>query len=179
LKLLTGNENISFQGSGIDVAIYFDDHMPDKLSCKEIFSETIIPVCTPEYAQKYSLTSSMDNLYNTTLLHDNQAWNYNSDADEWKTWANANQLENLENISRIGFDRSDLAVIAAINNAGIAMGRFSLVKSRLSSGELMTPYPNTEVICKQRYYVATLPNKHNQKVKLFIDWLESQVKKAV
>ncbi|HGP6504869.1 DNA-binding transcriptional regulator DsdC, partial [Vibrio cholerae] len=122
---------------------------------------------------------SMDNLYNTTLLHDNQAWNYNSDADEWKTWANANQLENLENISRIGFDRSDLAVIAAINNAGIAMGRFSLVKSRLSSGELMTPYPNTEVICKQRYYVATLPNKHNQKVKLFIDWLESQVKKAV
>ncbi len=25
LKLLTGNENISFQGSGIDVAIYFDD----------------------------------------------------------------------------------------------------------------------------------------------------------
>ncbi|HBC3478027.1 TPA: DNA-binding transcriptional regulator DsdC, partial [Vibrio cholerae] len=30
-----------------------------------------------------------------------------------------------------------------------------------------------------RYYVATLPNKHNQKVKLFIDWLESQVKKAV
>lgn len=31
LKLLTGNENISFQGSGIDVAIYFDDHMPDKL----------------------------------------------------------------------------------------------------------------------------------------------------
>ncbi|GAA5794669.1 hypothetical protein NGY2020056_34790 [Vibrio cholerae] len=80
-------------------------------------------------------------------------------------------MENLENISRIGFDRSDLAVIAAINNAGIAMGRFSLVKSRLSSGELMTPYPNTEVICKQRYYVATLPNKHNQKVKLFIDWL--------
>ncbi|TQP36399.1 DNA-binding transcriptional regulator DsdC [Vibrio cholerae] len=179
LKLLTGNENISFQGSGIDVAIYFDDHMPDKLSCKEIFSETIIPVCTPEYAKKYSLTSSMDNLYNATLLHDNQAWNYNSDADEWKTWANANQLENLENISRIGFDRSDLAVIAAINNAGIAMGRFSLVKSQLSSGELMTPYPNTEVICKQRYYVATLPNKHNQKVKLFIDWLESQVKKAV
>ncbi len=29
--LLTGNENISFQGHGIDIAIYFDDQFPDKL----------------------------------------------------------------------------------------------------------------------------------------------------
>ncbi|MBF4248293.1 DNA-binding transcriptional regulator DsdC, partial [Vibrio anguillarum] len=85
LKLLTGNENINFQGYGIDVAIYFDDHMPDKLFCKEIFSETIIPVCTSEYAKKYALTSSIQNLRNATLLHDNQAWDYDSNEDEWKT----------------------------------------------------------------------------------------------
>nr|MBF4355242.1 DNA-binding transcriptional regulator DsdC [Vibrio anguillarum] len=31
-----------------------------------------------------------------------------------------------------------------------------------------------EVLCKQKYYVATLPNKHTQKVKLFIEWLGAQ-----
>jgi len=174
LKLLTGNENINFNGYGIDIAIYFDDHMPDKLFCQEILSETIIPVCTSEYAEQHDLTRSIQNLRNATLLHDNQAWDYDSNEDEWKTWAKANHLEDVEDISSIGFDRSDLAVIAAINNAGVAMGRFSLVEKRLLSGELITPFPGTKVLCKQKYYVATLPNKHTQKVKLFIEWLEAQ-----
>ncbi|MBW3695762.1 DNA-binding transcriptional regulator DsdC [Vibrio sp. T187] len=171
LKLLTGNENINFQGYGIDVAIYFDEKMPDKLSCEEIFSEAIIPVCTAEYAQKFDLSRSIQNLHKATLLHDNQAWDYDSNADEWKAWADANQFEGIEEISSIGFDRSDLAVVAASHNAGVAMGRFSLVKEQLLSGELVTPYPDTQMTCKQKYYVATLPNKRSQKVKFFIDWL--------
>jgi LysR family D-serine deaminase transcriptional activator len=176
LKLLTGNENINFQGYGIDVAIYFDDHMPDALLCKEIFSETIIPVCTNEYAEKYCLVNSIENLNRTTLLHDNQAWDYDSNGDEWQEWAKANQVENISNISSIGFDRSDLAMIAAINHAGVAMGRISLIKDRLQSGELITPFPESQVVCKQKYYVATLPERHSQKVKIFIEWLEMQAK---
>ena len=176
LKLLTGNENINFQGYGIDVAIYFDDHMPDALLCKEIFSETIIPVCTKEYAEKYCLVDSIENLSKTTLLHDNQAWDYDSNGDEWQEWAKANQVENISNISSIGFDRSDLAMIAAINHAGVAMGRISLIKDRLQSGELITPFPESQVVCEQKYYVAALPDRRSQKVKLFIEWLEIQAK---
>lgn len=171
LQILTGNENINFQGYGIDAAIYFDDRLPEKLWCKEFMQETIIPVCTPEYATQNNLHHSPDNLANATLLHDNQAWDYDSDHDEWSVWARANQLPAIDHIASIGFDRSDLAVIAAINNAGVAMGRYSLVKKRLISGELITPFPNTEVQCQQKYYLATLSDKHSQKVKLFIEWL--------
>ncbi|MDI4702819.1 protein-export chaperone SecB, partial [Salmonella enterica subsp. enterica serovar Cerro] len=40
----------------------------------------------------------------------------------------------------IGFDRSDLAVIAAMNHIGVAMGRKRLVQKRLDSGELIAPF---------------------------------------
>jgi LysR family D-serine deaminase transcriptional activator len=174
LKLFTGNENINFQGYGIDAAIYFDDCMPDKLFCKEIFSETIIPVCTAEYAKKYQLTGSLHNLRNATLIHDSQAWRYDSNEDEWQTWAQANHLENVSAISSIEFDRSDLAVIAAMNHVCVAMGRFSLVQKHLLSGVLVTPFPDTAIPCQQKYYIATRPSKYTQKVKLFIEWLERQ-----
>ncbi len=51
------------------------------------------------------------------------------------------------------------------------MGRYSLVNKRLASGELIAPFAATEVKCKQKYYVATLSEKHNERVKLFIQWL--------
>ncbi len=179
LKLLTGNEKINFQEHGIDVAIYFDDKMfdekmSDKLFCQEIFAETIIPVCSAQYAEQHGLLGSPERLRYATLLHDNQAWDYDSDADEWKTWAQVNQFEGVSQISRIDFDRSDLAVIAAVHHAGVAMGRFSQVQPLLSKGELVTPFPGTEVSCRQKYYVAAPLNRHSQKVKLFIDWLVGQ-----
>ncbi|MCW8335040.1 DNA-binding transcriptional regulator DsdC [Vibrio paucivorans] len=174
LRLLTGNENVDFQGYGIDVAIYFDDHRPKKLHCETLFQETIIPVCSSEYAARFDLHGSIHNLANTTLLHDNQAWDYDSNDDEWQGWAKANGIKSLMSQSSIGFDRSDLAVVAATNHAGIAMGRYSLVQNQLLSGELITPFTGTEVPCKQSYYAATLPTRRCEKVTLFIEWLKSQ-----
>ncbi|USD42989.1 DNA-binding transcriptional regulator DsdC [Vibrio sp. SCSIO 43135] len=174
LRLLTGNENVDFQGYGIDVAIYFDEHRPKKLHCETLFQETIIPVCSSEYAARFDLHGSIHNLANTTLLHDNQAWDYDSNDDEWQGWAKANGIKSLLSQSSIGFDRSDLAVVAATNHAGIAMGRCSLVQNQLLSGELITPFTGTEVPCKQSYYAATLPTRRSEKVTLFIEWLKSQ-----
>ncbi|STU54752.1 D-serine dehydratase transcriptional activator [Klebsiella pneumoniae subsp. ozaenae] len=51
------------------------------------------------------------------LLHDRQAWSNDSGTDEWFSWAQQFGIE-LPQSSGIGFDRSDLAVIAAMNHVG-------------------------------------------------------------
>ena len=119
LKLLTGNENIKLQGDSIDTAIYFNAEQPKHLKCESLFSETIIPACTPEYADKLSLRESIGQLCHATLLHDNQAWDYESNEDEWKVWAHANNREGVEHYTRMSFDRSDLAVLAALHGVGV------------------------------------------------------------
>jgi hypothetical protein len=50
------------------------------------------------------------------------------------------------------FDRSDHSVTAAINNAGIAIGRKQIIAKYLDSGQLVAPFADLEAPCTQRYY---------------------------
>jgi LysR family D-serine deaminase transcriptional activator len=175
LRILTGNERVNFQGYGIDLAIYYDDQIPKKLYYKELLSEFIIPVCTPAYSNKHNLPSSKNNILNATLLHDNQAWDYTSGKDEWEKWAEHNNIKNLSSVSSISFDRSDLAITAALNNTGIAMGRLNLVNDLILSGDLITPYPDTQLQCNQKYYAVTKNSHLTHKVRIFIEWLEAEI----
>lgn len=122
LTVLTGNDNVNLQRAGIDLAIYFDDAPSAQLTHHFLMDEEILPVCSPEYAQRHALTNTVINLCHCTLLHDRQAWSNDSGTDEWHSWAQ-HYAVNLPTSSGIGFDRSDLAVIAAMNHIGVAMGR--------------------------------------------------------
>ncbi|MGW8255565.1 LysR substrate-binding domain-containing protein [Klebsiella pneumoniae] len=130
LTVLTGNDNVNLQRAGIDLAIYFDDAPSSQLSHHFLMDEAIVPVCTPYYARQLQLTSNPASLRHCTLLHDRQAWSNDSGTDEWFSWAQQFGIE-LPQSSGIGFDRSDLAVIAAMNHVGVAMGRKRLVQKRL------------------------------------------------
>lgn len=117
LTVLTGNDNVNLQRAGIDLAIYFDDAPSSQLSHHFLMDEAIVPVCTPYYARQLQLTSNPASLRHCTLLHDRQAWSNDSGTDEWFSWAQQFGIE-LPQSSGIGFDRSDLAVIAAMNHVG-------------------------------------------------------------
>lgn len=126
LTMLTGNDNVNLQRAGIDLAIYFDDAPSAQLTHHFLMDEAILPVCSPDYARRFALQDNLNNLRHCTLLHDRQAWSNDSGTDEWHSWAQHFAV-NLPDSSGIGFDRSDLAVIAAMNHIGVAMGRKRLV----------------------------------------------------
>lgn len=176
LNILTGNEIINFNRHRIDLAIYYDDLNYDELNIYHLMQETIIPVCSPQYAQKYHLNEQIDNLKNCTLLHDNQAWGYDSNFDEWQTWQTQFNLNyDFFELPMMLFDRSDLAVTAAINHVGIAMGRKHIIEKFIASGELITPFKHMATTCKQRYYIVTATNQRNPKVKAFIKWIKENM----
>ncbi|SQB40653.1 DNA-binding transcriptional regulator DsdC [Citrobacter koseri] len=162
LTMLTGNDNVNLQRAGIDLAIYFDDAPSAQLTHHFLMDEAILPVCSPEYARHHDLTNARVNLRHCTLLHDRQAWSNDSGTDEWHSWAQHFGV-NLPTSSGIGFDRSDLAVIAAMNHIGVAMGRKRLVQKRLDSGELIAPFGEMTLKCHQHYYVTTLPGRQWRK----------------
>ncbi|SQI44149.1 Gcv operon activator [Leminorella richardii] len=179
LNVLTGNENVNFQGYGIDLAIYFDDKTPERLVCRHLMDESIVPVCSPEYAERFNLAGNPVGLQRCTLLHDRQAWSYDSDTHEWNSWARHFSIPIDPHQHSIGFDRSDLAIIAAISHVGVAMGRKKLVEKRIAKGELIAPFPDMELLCAQRYYVATLPERQSPKGEAFIQWLLSAAQPEV
>ncbi|MFY1027010.1 DNA-binding transcriptional regulator DsdC [Actinobacillus seminis] len=175
LNILTGNEIINFERYKIDLAIYYDDLYDKNLQHYELMSESIIPVCSPKYAKQFHLYENPENLCYCTLLHDGQAWNHTSDIEEWLCWLNHFQLKiDLTHQQSMIFDRSDLALTAAINHIGVAMGREHLIAPYLEKAALITPFQSLKLPCLQRYYVVT-PYIQLPKVNTFVRWLKSKI----
>ncbi|OTG83709.1 DNA-binding transcriptional regulator DsdC [Acinetobacter sp. ANC 4648] len=174
LSILTGNENINFQRTGIDLALYFDNQPSFQLDYQYLMDEHIIPVCSPDYAAKFNLMENLDNLIHCTLLHDCQAWSNGTGTDEWNSWAQYFNT-NIDSAVGMSFDRSDLTLIAAKNNLGITMGRKRLVQEDIESGELVMPFKDMYLRCDQHYYVASQKDRKWPKIDAFIEWLKEAV----
>lgn len=137
--------------------------------------EYITPVCSTEYAKKYNLIENIDNLKYCTLLHDKQAWGYNSEKREWETWGEKFNF-NIHLVEKnIGFDYSGLAMRSAVNHLGVAMGRKSVINRKIRSKALITPFINREVKCKEYYYACTIQEQRSEKVNMFIQWLRTTI----
>lgn len=175
LSILTGNENINFQRTGVDLALCFDNQPSFQLNYQYLMDEYIIPVCSPEYAEKFTLMNTVENLKHCTLLHDCQAWSNGTGTDEWNSWAAHFNID-LDTSLGISFDRSDLALIAAKNNLGITMGRKRLVQKDIENGELVMPFQEMYLRCDQHYYIASLKDRQWPKIDAFIEWLTVQSK---
>lgn len=178
LNLLTGNENINLQGYGIDLTLNFDARMPERLAIHPLMDEYMVPVCSPDYAEEHGLLESPDKLQHCRLLHDRRAWGHDTDSDEWRTWTQHWGLALEACQSHMGFDRADLAILAATHHAGVAMGRKQLVSLGLARGALVMPFPAMAVRCEQRYYLATLPHRQCPKIQAFITWIKAQAEAA-
>ncbi|MGY5392149.1 DNA-binding transcriptional regulator DsdC [Acinetobacter sp. NigerLNRRAM0016] len=173
LSILTGNDTVNFQRTGIDLALYFDHQPAANLNNQYLMDEQIIPVCSPAYAKKMNLIGHVPQLQDCTLLHDSQAWNNGTGTEEWQSWAHHFGVD-LDTSKGMQFDRSDLAVLAAKQHLGICMGRKRLVQSELERGELITPFPEMLMACEQHYYLASAQGRLLPKVEVFVTWLKAQ-----
>ena len=176
MNILTGNGVVNFNRHSIDLAIYYDDLQHEDLDVYHIMNETIVPVCSPLYAEQYQLNQCVENLKHCLILHDNQAWRYDSNLDEWQSWGKHYNLDiDFEDLPKMLFDRFDLAIIAAVNHSGIAMGRKNIVNKYLAAGELIMPFHNMTLACKQHYYVVSANKQRNPKVRAFVRWLKENL----
>lgn len=171
LVVKTGNESIDLHKMGADLAVSFGSEISDKFHQEYLKDEYIIPVCSPLYAKKYELYNHPENLSECRLLHDCQPWGVDSGCDEWELWATKFEVD-IKSSRRAEFDQAKLAAAAAINHAGVAIGRKTLVKHNIASGELVMPFPNLELLCDQRYYISTCANRRWPKIEAFVRWLK-------
>lgn len=171
LVINTGNEAIDLHKMGADLAVSFDAAGPGRFHQEHLMDEYIIPVCSPRYAERFSLTGCPEKLADCRLLHDRQAWGVDTGGDEWQLWASQFDV-NIEAASGTEFDQAELAVTAAINHAGVAIGRKTLIKRKIASGELVTPFHGLELLCRQRYYIITHADRQWPKVEAFRRWLK-------
>lgn len=161
----------------IDVAIRFDPVSYSYLHADFIMDEYLIPVATPNYVKEHLQVDGHISLANAVLLHDASPWMDAPEYIEWRTWLGAHMPDYQGSIEGPQFNLSSLAISAALNGQGIAMGRAALVYDDLMSGRLIDPFKK-QVIAPARY-VMLRRGDEDQRVHIFAEWLKAACKQFV
>ena len=173
LHIRTRNDLVDFQTEAFDCAVYFGDGDYGNLEKLELMKETLFPVCSLNYAKTHHLYANPNALSSCRLIHDAAPWAKAGHQDEWKVWAKEYHVTLSDR--HCSFDRADLALQAAQQGLGVAMGRLSFVRALLEKGELVKPFDWVVESRFHYYLVYRSERKSSAKVVAFQEWLLSEI----
>ncbi|MEM7227105.1 MAG: transcriptional regulator GcvA [Pseudomonadota bacterium] len=160
VRILTSNLPADFEREPVDLAIRYGAGRWSGLRSDLLLREETFPVCSPKLGP---LRKPAD-LAKHRLVH-NSAF-----PDDWPRWLAAAGLPALKAKGELSFDLGFAAIEAAIDGAGVAMGRSSLADYDLAKGTLVAPF-ELRVPRRAYYLVTPLRGARRPKVEIFRDWL--------
>ncbi|WP_081408761.1 LysR substrate-binding domain-containing protein [Acinetobacter larvae] len=160
------------QNQQIDLGIRYDPHPFNPDAAEVILDEYLIAVATPDYLAQHPAFAQAQSLAGVTLLHDAMPWIGAPAYIEWQTYLEQFKPQWLDGISGIEFNLSSLAISAALNHQGVAIGRSALVLDELLSGRLVNVF---DVVVKSKAnYKLLYPHHAHADVEVFTQWLQQQ-----
>jgi LysR family glycine cleavage system transcriptional activator len=159
-----------FKRDKVDLAIRLGHGRYPGLHTKPLFAEALTPFCSPELLKRKGPLKKPDDLRKHRLIHDtsipgggeNQAW------EQWLRLAGA---KNVSPQRGVRFTLAELAMQAAIDGAGVVLGRIVLAEGDVAAGRLVRPF-KIALPLKVSYFLVRLsaqPPRHE--VQCFQEWL--------
>jgi len=142
----------------VDVVIIYGDGRWEGYDATPLVHEYLAPLCRPEVCPR-----TLADLGSSLLLHPTE------DRHEWKLWADRFQVA-LDIHSGLTFETMYLALEAAAEGAGVAIGDLNLVGGELEAGTLVLPFPKVYKSPNQ-YFLLTHPGRENPLAERFRAWI--------
>jgi LysR family transcriptional regulator, glycine cleavage system transcriptional activator len=155
---------------GFDVAIRYTSTKKQAAHWTLLGLETLLPVCSPALKRHFTGSSATKLLSQAPLIHTTCV------SDDWIYWFRANGMEvpsSIEDGLRV--DTIQMAIDAAIHGLGVVLGRGPFVDDEIESGRLV-PVAGQAVPSGSGYWlVAAQTDFQKPEVKLFRNWLLSEL----
>lgn len=174
LRVASTTNSIRVEDGELVMAIYYGIDqkagLASNLAVDTLFEEHVFPVCSPDYASRNGGITTLNDLQNLFLLHDDTMSALRV-FPNWRQWCDYFDLNSVDTNKGFRFVTSALAQEAALAGQGIVLGRGALVADHIRSGRLIAPF--TEVFPLgfeyQFVYPRTLLDRDDFAV--FRDWL--------
>ncbi len=121
-----------------------------------LFGETVFPVCSPNFLKEKIEIGHLDALSRHPLI---EVSSEHTEWLNWRTWLLQKGLADLLIKQSIVVNTYPLAIQAALDGFGIALGWKTLVDRHLDSGHLVRPWPDVSVKTKSGYYLLVPQNR--------------------
>ncbi|WP_299727159.1 transcriptional regulator GcvA [Devosia sp.] len=160
-------------GEDTDCVIRYGQGAYPGLVASRLFSEAVLPVCSPDFAERHGLYRGPDALLGVPLLHEDGP-ERDASCPDWKNWLRSAGASTRIGDSGIRVNQSSLVLDAALAGQGIGLGKLRLAEADLASGRLVSPFGAPQAV-EFSYFFATSPHKSGlRRVELFRDWLEAE-----
>jgi LysR family transcriptional regulator, glycine cleavage system transcriptional activator len=167
LRLDGTNEPVDFSRDDVDIEIRHGEGNWPGLYVQPLTDEYFVPVCSPRLARPASLNAAA--IVAHRLIHSVKS------QLQWKRWFQMQGIEVDGSWRKIYFDRSHMAVDAAVANLGIALESLLMMERELREGLLIFPVaPAPMFMLKTQWLVCPHHHLRRQTVRLFLDWIGGQ-----
>lgn len=164
LRLDGTNEPTDFNQEAVDIEIRHGDGRWPGLFVEGVAEEQFYPVCSPGYAPAGSLTPQ--DLLDQRLIHSAKS------QAQWNSWFPLVGITPRERWRRVMFDRSHMAIDAAVGGMGVALESTLMMGDELESGRLVCPVASPPVVrLVTQWIVCPRDHLRQKKVRVFLDWL--------
>ncbi|KHT62278.1 transcriptional regulator [Photobacterium gaetbulicola] len=160
------NHSVNFSTEPFNAAICYG-HAPQsaELTASLLFEEVLAPMCSPTLVANGKREMSAESMSQFTWLH------ATPDRSDWKLWlsksGNPTKIFAAQNQH---FATLDLAVSAALQGFGVAIGDTTLAKPDLDSQRLIMP--TSQKVASGKGYFLVCPERHaSPAMKLLVEWL--------
>jgi len=172
VRISTSSHLVDFRREEVDVAIRYGRGRWPGLTADWLMAEDIFPVCSPALLTGAKPLKRPQDLAHHTLIHATLS------REDWQLWLTAAGLPTaLASRPGLNFDLSLMALQAAIDGLGVALGRTPFVEADIAAGRLVVPFDVKLPAEAGFYVVAPQETAETPKIALFRDWLIATVAK--
>lgn len=170
LRLTTSDEALDRIGPGqFDIAVRRKNALPvQDFQTGTIFTEDELPVCSPGFAAKHPISRPADMQSLPLLVADTRSGSW----DRWFAAAGETGVGNKAALQR--FDHFYLALQAAIDGLGFALGPLPLIEEDLAQGRLVAPLSGPKLSAVPYCWAVRAKEAEDPTVVQFLTWLEEE-----
>jgi DNA-binding transcriptional LysR family regulator len=170
LRLSASTEYARFEQDDFDLDIVYGEPRPSPYEKIPLAVEELTPLCSPQLAERLR---KPEDLYALTLIQcDVQLY-------QWKGWFQANDMKPPRQYG-LRFDRSFMAIAAAVDGLGVVLESKLLAEREIASGRLVCPLvSSTSEIHYIGHYLVFPQHQHMHfALEVFKTWLLSELNLA-
>ena len=161
-----------FDADGIDVAIRYGVGNYPGMHVDVLMEEEVFPVCSPKLLAEAAISSVAD-LGRVPLLH--LSWvSHDGSWPDWRMWLAAAGHPDIDTTRGPRFGQFGMAVDAAIEGLGVALGSTAVVADDLAAGRLVKPFDLT--IAPPFKYFLVCPERRADRphIAAFRSWIMAE-----
>ena len=166
VRITTSSELTDFARDDVDLAIRWGRGSWPGLRVDHLVGEAVFPICSPGLRDAPPRLERPEDLANVTLLHAGD-W-----PQDWRMWLTAVGVADAVDASKgPEFEDELIAMEAAIDGQGVAIGWSTLIERELESGRLVVLFDIALGDQGAYYIVAPEETAERPKIRVFRDWL--------